>query len=60
MDTEFQKRRKKSDKAIEKFQRNGGFSTRHVRETERLLEKKMQNSSSSKAEPEKKGKNKEV
>jgi hypothetical protein len=30
MDT-FEKRRKKSDKAKEKLQRNGGFSQKHVR-----------------------------
>ena len=34
------KRSKKKDKAKEKFKRNGGFSTKHVRITEDLIEKK--------------------
>ena len=31
---EFQKRRKKKDKAKEKFERNGGHSARHIRISE--------------------------
>jgi hypothetical protein len=31
-------RKKKSDKAKEKFDRNGGFSSKHVRLSEALLE----------------------
>ena len=33
------KRQKKSDKAKEKFERNGKFSAKHVRQAEALLEK---------------------
>lgn len=33
------KRQKKSDKAKEKFERNGKFSAKHVRQTEALLAK---------------------
>jgi hypothetical protein len=33
---DFEKRRKKSDKAKEKFERNGGFSQKHVRIAETL------------------------
>lgn len=40
MDCPDPKRRKKSDKAKEKFERNGGFSQKHVRLTEALLEKR--------------------
>jgi len=36
---EFQKRQKKKDKAKEKIQRNGGFSTKHVRIVEKLQKK---------------------
>ncbi len=42
MDYPDPKRRKKSDKAKEKFARNGGFSQKHVRATEALLEKRSQ------------------
>jgi hypothetical protein len=38
MDT-FEKRRKKSDKAKEKFERNGGFSQKHVRLAEAVKPK---------------------
>lgn len=31
MESEFEKRRKKKDKAKEKFERNGGYSSKHVR-----------------------------
>ena len=31
---DFQKRRKKKDKAKEKFEKNGGLSTKHVRMSE--------------------------
>jgi hypothetical protein len=34
-----QKRQKKKDKAKEKFERNGKFSAKHVREVERLKTK---------------------
>ena len=40
MDTEHTPRRKKGDKAKEKFERNGVFSQRHVREAERLREER--------------------
>ena len=33
-------RKKKSDKAKEKFERNGGFSKKHVRLAEALAEKR--------------------
>jgi hypothetical protein len=33
---DFEKRRKKSDKAKEKFDKNGGFSQKHVRLAEAL------------------------
>lgn len=33
-------RKKKSDKAKEKFARNGGYSTKHVRIQEAIAEKK--------------------
>ena len=42
MDETFTSRRKKSDKAIEKYQKNGGFSSRHVRNVERILEKEKE------------------
>jgi hypothetical protein len=32
-------RKKKSDKAKEKYERNGGFSQKHVRQAEALAEK---------------------
>jgi hypothetical protein len=35
-------RKKKSDKAKEKFARNGGYSQKHVRITEALQEKRKQ------------------
>jgi hypothetical protein len=35
-------RKKKSDKAKEKFARNGGYSQKHVRIAEALAEKKAQ------------------
>jgi len=38
---DFQKRRKKKDKAKEKFERNGGFSTKHIRITEEVQIKKQ-------------------
>lgn len=34
-------RRKKSDKAKEKFERNGGYSQKHVRIAEALAEKRV-------------------
>ena len=34
------KQRSKKDKAKEKFERNGGFSTKHVRIAEQLAEKR--------------------
>jgi hypothetical protein len=40
MDSEHTPRRKKSDKAKEKFDRNGKNTARHVREAERLQEKR--------------------
>jgi hypothetical protein len=40
MDTEHTPRRKKGDKAKEKFDRNGGLTQRHVREAERLREER--------------------
>ena len=40
MDYSDPKRRKKSDKAKEKYALNGGFSQKHVRATEALLEKR--------------------
>lgn len=40
MDGPDPKRRKKSDKAKEKFERNGGFSQKHVRLTEELMNKR--------------------
>jgi hypothetical protein len=40
MDTEYTPRRKKGDKAKEKFARNGGYSQKHVREAERIQEEK--------------------
>ena len=40
MDTEHTPRRKKGDKAKEKFERNGGYSQKHVREVERIQEEK--------------------
>jgi hypothetical protein len=46
MDYPDPKRRKKSDKAKEKYERNGGFSQKHVRATEALLEKRSATSSS--------------
>jgi len=36
-----EKNRKKKDKAKEKFDRNGGFSTKHVRIVEQLAEKRL-------------------
>ena len=45
MDYPDPKRRKKSDKAKEKFARNGGFSQKHVRLTEELQNKRTQTSS---------------
>jgi hypothetical protein len=39
MDTPDYKRRSKKDKAKEKFQRNGGKSSHHVRNVEALQEK---------------------
>jgi len=39
MDDPKVKRNKKSDKAKEKFQRNGGFTQKHVRIAEALAEK---------------------
>lgn len=35
------KRKKKKDKAKEKFERNGGFSQKHVRQSEALAEKNV-------------------
>jgi hypothetical protein len=46
MDYPDPKRRKKSDKAKEKYALNGGFSQKHVRVTEALLEKRSAASSS--------------
>lgn len=40
MDHPDPKRRKKSDKAKEKFALNGGFSQKHVRFTEELMTKR--------------------
>jgi hypothetical protein len=40
MDSPDPKRRKKSDKAKEKFALNGGFSQKHVRLTEDLIAKR--------------------
>ena len=40
MDAPDTKRHKKSDKAKEKHDRNGGFSSKHVRMAEALREKK--------------------
>ena len=40
MDSEHTPRRKKSDKAKEKFDRNGKNTARHIREAERLQEKR--------------------
>jgi hypothetical protein len=40
MDSEHTPRRKKGDKAKEKFDKNGKNTTRHVREAERLQEKR--------------------
>ena len=37
---EFKQRRKKSDKAKEKYERNGKNSSKHVRMMEKLSEKK--------------------
>ena len=37
---EFKQRRKKSDKAKEKFEKNGNFSSKHIRIAEKLKEKK--------------------
>jgi hypothetical protein len=40
MDKEpLQKRQKKKDKAKDKFERNGKFSAKHIREVERLKTK---------------------
>lgn len=36
----YQKQRKKKDKAKEKFERTGGLSTKHVRIVEAIIEKK--------------------
>ena len=48
MDTEYTPRRKKGDKAKEKFARNGGYSQKHVREVERIQEEKKGNKPSKK------------
>lgn len=37
---DFEPRRKKSDKAKEKYDRNGSYTNKHVRINERLLERK--------------------
>lgn len=37
---EFKQRRKKSDKAKEKFEKNGTFSSKHIRILEKIKEKK--------------------
>lgn len=42
---DYQPRRKKSDKAHEKKDRNGGYSTKHIRIAEELLEKRLKTSS---------------
>ena len=42
MDSPSVDRRKKKDKAKEKFERTGGLTKRHVREKEALLEKRVQ------------------
>ena len=41
MDAPKTERRKKSDKAKEKYERNGAFSQKHVRIAEALSEKKL-------------------
>ena len=41
MDSPDFKRRTKNDKAKDKFQRNGGKTSRHVREVEALQEKRV-------------------
>lgn len=43
MDGPDPKRKKKSDKAKEKYDRNGGFSQKHVRLQEALQEKRNKN-----------------
>lgn len=40
MDTVKEKRSKKDDKAKEKYERNGGYSQKHVRLAEALAEKR--------------------
>jgi hypothetical protein len=37
---EFKQRRKKSDKAKEKYEKNGNFSSKHIRIVENLKNKK--------------------
>ena len=37
---DIKERRKKSDKAKDKYQKNGGFSSKHIRITEALKDKK--------------------
>ena len=48
MDTEYTPRRKKGDKAKQKFARNGGYSQKHIREAERIQEEKKGNKPSKK------------
>ena len=43
MDYPDPKRRKKSDKAKEKYERNGGFSQKHVRLSEEIQTKRSTN-----------------
>jgi hypothetical protein len=40
MDSHYQSRKKKSDKAKEKKERHGGFSSKRIRQVEAAVEKK--------------------